>query len=296
MSEYKNKNSILSVTCKKCNKIFIAKIIGIRKNQTKCENCYGKRRNTIEYVKKFCNKKNIDVLDDIYINSHSKLNVSCNICNYKFKSAFNTLQYHGCPNCSKCAKPTIDKFKNIAKSKNAICISENYINSKTKLEFLCLKCNKNFKLTPDDVNRGRWCSNCSTSTSEKICKLAMETIIGCEFKRVRPKWLLNPKTNYPLELDGYNESLNIAFEHNGKQHFQEVEKFRMTKEDLMLCKERDKIKKELCEKHNVKLIVIPALFFILKLKDLEGYILSECKKLNIEISDYSIIDYSKAYF
>ena len=44
------------------------------------------------------------------------------------------------------------------------------------------------------------------------------------FSPIRPNFLVDPQTNYKLELDGYNEELNIAFEYNGIQHYKFVKK------------------------------------------------------------------------
>jgi hypothetical protein len=101
--------------------------------------------------------------------------------------------------------------------------------------------------------------------------------------------LLNPKTNYPLELDGYNSDLKLAFEHNGFYHYNNIY-------NDELIQYRDNIKKELCNKCSVNLIIIPELFKIVKLDELEKYVKNECSKLNIFIPEYDKIDYNKVYF
>jgi len=64
-----------------------------------------------------------------------------------------------------------------------------------------------------------------------------------------PKWLGRQ------HLDIFIPKLNIAFEYQGKQHFEPVEYFG-GKRGLMKIKKRDKIKKVKCTKNNVKLFYI----------------------------------------
>lgn len=91
---------------------------------------------------------------------------------------------------------------------------------------------------------------------EKICKNILENIfVGYTFEKVRPAFLINPNTNRPLELDLYNEHLNFAVEYNGAQH-RKPHYFNGYGEKLRDQKNRDKIKKELCKKKGIKLLVI----------------------------------------
>jgi hypothetical protein len=64
----------------------------------------------------------------------------------------------------------------------------------------------------------------------------------------RPDWLKNPETGCNLELDFYNNPLNIGLEFNGKQHYFI---------DLIEQQRRDNIKKQLCKQNNLFLITIP---------------------------------------
>jgi len=71
--------------------------------------------------------------------------------------------------------------------------------------------------------------------------------------------IINPKTNYPLELDCFIPSLNLAFEYQGEQHFVKdnrlfhSSKSRDSYKDLIY---RDKIKKEKCKDLNIALIEV----------------------------------------
>lgn len=57
-------------------------------------------------------------------------------------------------------KYTISDCKEYAKNKNGEYLSENYINSKQKLEWKC-ECGYIWKSPFCDINRGSWCKQCA---------------------------------------------------------------------------------------------------------------------------------------
>ena len=63
-------------------------------------------------------------------------------------------------------------------------------------------------------------------------------------------WL---KYKNPLKLDFYLPDYNIAIECQGQQHYKPIKYFG-GEEKLSIIKERDKIKKELCEKNGIKIV------------------------------------------
>lgn len=115
-----------------------------------------------------------------------------------------------------------------------------------------------------------------TSRGENICKRVMEELTGKPFNNVRPKWLINPVTQQPLELDCYNEELRIAVEYNGKQHY-EYNKFmhQNSKDKFYNQQYRDLIKQDLCKKNNVLLITVP---YNIPPDKIKGFLMKELKK------------------
>ena len=115
--------------------------------------------------------------------------------------------------------------------------------------------------------------NENDSKGENVCRRAMIEITGENFYKVRPKWLINPVTNSPLELDNYNEDLRIAVEYNGEQHYK-YNKFMHgdSKEKFQNQQYRDLIKQDLCKKNNVHLIIVP---HYIKLKNIKKFLIKE---------------------
>jgi len=102
-------------------------------------------------------------------------------------------------------------------------------------------------------------SNSSTDASigEQLCRKSLERIYKKPFKKCTPEFLRNPETNRPLELDGYNEELRIAFEYNGIQHYKWPNFTKNTVQDFIQQVRRDRYKTEMCDKNGVYLIIIP---------------------------------------
>lgn len=93
---------------------------------------------------------------------------------------------------------------------------------------------------------------------EEQCRAVLESLFpGYKFPSCRPDWLINPRTKQPLELDGYNEDLRLAFEYNGEQHYIYPNKFHRSTREFLDYKRRDLIKRLLCDDHGVYLLVVP---------------------------------------
>lgn len=86
---------------------------------------------------------------------------------------------------------------------------------------------------------------------EETCRAYFESIFNEKFPNVRPEWLINPKTGQKLELDGYCEKLNLAFEYNGRHHF---DNDHINFDPKII--ERDSFKRKMCKLKNIKLIVL----------------------------------------
>lgn len=164
--------------------------------------------------------------------------------------------------CRKCSDKINGKLKRISleefirKSKE---IHENrYDYSKVDYEStdkkVCIICPEHgeFWQTPHNhISQHQGCPKCSRSHMENdVHKLLTEN--GIDFvEQKKFDWL---KYKKKLSLDFFIESLNIAIECQGEQHFARFRYTEDTDEKLNLRIKRDLIKKELCQKHGIKLI------------------------------------------
>lgn len=177
-------------------------------------------------------------------------------------------------------KNTIEDAQKAAVLRDGKCLSVIYNNAHDKLKWQCAFGHIWEAKYYSVVNNGRWCPECNSNFSEKYCRIFLEKLFNRLFIKVKPKWLLNSR-GHLMELDGYCEELGVAFEHNGIQHYKK--NLFMTEEKLLIRKQDDIEKKRLCKLHCVKLITIPALFNILKLRNFKDFIKSQLLELNIKI-------------
>jgi len=115
------------------------------------------------------------------------------------------------------------------------------------------------KVQKGDLNRvllSRRCVFCNCGRSEALTRKIYEGITQKEFVNCRPSWLNG------LELDGYNEELQMAFEYNGIQHYKYMPGF-FHKKGIKTFNDqlrRDKLKEKICSDRGIQLHVIPYVF------------------------------------
>ncbi len=176
---------------------------------------------------------------------------------------------------------TIDYIKSVARSRGGFCRTKTYQNNIKKLEFSCSQGHE-WKASASKILSGQWCPKCSSGLGERIVRYYFEKLTKKKFSKSYPSWLKNSKGNQ-LELDGFNEKLKIAFEHQGKQHYKISGRFDRNKQSFIDRQTNDLIKKKLCKKNNVILIEIPELFHYTKLSELKYLIEKELNKYKIDI-------------
>ena len=112
----------------------------------------------------------------------------------------------------------------VAAKKGGQCLSSEYVNAHKKMRWRCAVGHEWEASLTNIKDRGSWCSACSQSSSwpETCLRGIMEAIFpGRQFPRRRPPFLRGP-LGRPLELDGYNEELQLAFEYNGEHHYMDA--------------------------------------------------------------------------
>jgi hypothetical protein len=117
---------------------------------------------------------------------------------------------------------------------------------------------------------------------EEYCRKILQKIYGLEFPSCRPSFLVNPETGKELELDGYNEELEIAFEYNGEQHYNYPNVFHKTEHEFIEQVRRDIFKRKICDKRGIYLIVIP---YTVSKETLYDFIVSRLPENYVEQSD-----------
>lgn len=112
---------------------------------------------------------------------------------------------------------SIQQCRDIAITRNGKCLSNTFVTHRHKLRWYCNETQQEFIASLQDVMNGKWGDNTTPSVEEEIESFVKEEdkndkirevlhkLTGKEFMTSKPRWL------YGLELDGYNEELELGY-------------------------------------------------------------------------------------
>jgi hypothetical protein len=231
--------------------------------------------------------KNGKILEQNYKSLESKIKIECDKGHIWSTNFRNIMEGHWCHVCAGVVKLDFRDIQKIAIDRGGLCLSTEYINIDSKLEWQCAK-NHRWFATPNQVIHSlTWCPYCNNLIMENISRVYLELYLNCRFIKTRPSWLRNER-NKVMELDGFAENNMIAFEYNGKQHY-EVGHFKNNEKILAKRMKDDKLKLDICNARGIKLLVIP---YTLDISDLGKHIYNELKKLGYKPAiSYEDLDY-----
>lgn len=224
-------------------------------NGAKCRKCSRlKSRVPISKIKSKLQKQNRLFLDIKYRyirksnRNRTDVKTKCYTCNKTVWQELSTLLTSkvGCRYCvSNCPLTHKQVVKLLVKYEYTVLSP--YKNAKSKMT---VRCPDGHILSYECFSRGQRCSACHFSLGEEITRKSMEFFLRKQFPKCRPDFL-KISSRRRLELDGFSKKLRIAFEYQGQQHFKKVPIF-----SRYNYKKIDSLKKELCIKNNVQLIII----------------------------------------
>ena len=163
-----------------------------------CPACAGKAIPIISYVKsKFTDRGDV-LLSASYINNSTKLDY---ICKNGHEHSISWAKYRngsGCATCAGKVAPTLSKMRSIFANNGDTLLSENYINGRAKLDYICKnghrhslswtkykfgtrcpECANNVRLTTSDI-RSVFASNGDTLLSESYVNSFTKLIYICK--------------------------------------------------------------------------------------------------------------------
>ena len=137
-----------------------------------------------------------------------------------------------------------------------------YVSTRYKIEITCPVHGSFFQNAGAHIYLGQGCPECGKNhISESLFREVLEKIFidkfnkNYKFENMRPEWLVNPETNCRLELDCYNEELELAFELHGRQHYEPIEYFGGEKSYIKQYR-RDLRTRNMCRQKGVTLFAI----------------------------------------
>ncbi|GAB3644990.1 PDDEXK family nuclease [Ramlibacter alkalitolerans] len=161
-------------------------------------------------------------------------------------------------------KYSLEDIQALAAAKGGRLLSTSRGEGRTNLEWMCEHGHTWLATRADVQDKGNWCPHCPRK-SETLVRKTFEGFFGATFDKCRPQWLRGGK-GYPLELDGFNPYLAIAFEYQGPQHYRPVDIWG-GEAKLQVQQERDALKRAQCEQAGVELIEIPCLSNVRRVHD-----------------------------
>jgi hypothetical protein len=261
---YKQCKQLLRFKCNECSSEWhrsIEKAVHRNRWCTKCQvknNRIIKQQKILLQIKEIASKFNVEVISIKYETGSDLLIWKCHK-GHIFKRSFEKSKrsdFH-CDQCRKEKDPpnklTINACHEDAAKLGGKCLSTEYYGLEYRYDW---QCNNGhiFRALANNVRRGYWCPKCMYKTQEKVRDI-FERLFDVRFDTKRFSWLKNDKTDHFLELDGYNEEVNIAFEYDGEYHFRPH--FKNKRYDLVARRYCDELKTKLCKENNVTLIRIP---------------------------------------
>ncbi len=212
------RNENIDIICKKHGKF--SKRLSRFLNGSGCPKCSGKVRKTFDEFKEeasIIHKGFYRYYDDNYINSHTKIGITCPIHGVFYQTPTNHLNGNGCPKCkaeklSEQFSSCTDKFIDLSiKIHNGNYSYENahYVNNSTPLLITCKK-HGDFWQIPHNHLQGKGCPVCGNNLSiseNEIAEFLKENGVNIIKK---DKKILNGK-----EIDILLPEYNIGIEYDG---------------------------------------------------------------------------------
>lgn len=220
--EYKNNNTKLEIQCS-CGEVCERSFSKFKKN-SRCTKCSEKltRKHDYSYIKEYIEKFNYKLLSQEYNGVDKHILIQCDKEHPPYKVKFGNFRSgKRCPHCSRNYAPTIDEVKDFFLSIGYTCLSDEYKNSKTKLDLIC-DMGHEIKMTLGDIKAGCRCSICNISKGErKISEYLDRNNISYIYDQPYFKDLISDRGN-PLRPDFILEKEKIWIEYDGEFHYKDM--------------------------------------------------------------------------
>ena len=165
---YINSQTPLSCRCRKCGLIWKIRPNNLLRGYG-CPSCAGQYRRTPEEFVRDLGTKNPNIeLVGIYVDTQTKTDFVCKICNQKWSTTpANLLSGRGCPRCgiekrSSALRKSPETFQEeITRINPNIKLLSRYINGQTKVKCRCEICSYEWSAVAQSLVQGTGCPKCS---------------------------------------------------------------------------------------------------------------------------------------
>lgn len=274
LSPYEGTQHKHDLQCVKCDTRWRPVLSSVIKNAASgCPTCaretMGMPLRDSQYVSEILASKKLELLTP-YAGTTAMHTVRCLTCGLTRTVQFGSITSgNGCPKCSGVLKRTEADYAALASSFGGECLKmakNTYSKSEWRCRFGHIFSKKFTVIQRDNA----FCSTCSSYLSERLCRAVLEAMYARPFPKVRiPALSIRGKK---LELDGYCESLKIAFEHNGAHHYRPTTYGTRQASESVKAHERmaknDILRHAWCAENGVTLVIVRELGYATKAENL----------------------------
>ena len=262
------KNNCLFVC--ECGNEYITTVQSILKSNRRngCKKCQKRKKSNRRYALDndvYMGRVNklwgvdISILSD-YNGGEKMIKCKCNSCDNIWETIARSItRGHGCPKCShirtvQSRLKTNDVFKSelLNVHNGRLCAKNDYVNSYTKINFICTVCGNEWLANPAMILRGRGCPKCNLSKGEILISEILNGL-GVEYKEqfiiegLKTDKGGTPRFDFALLKNG---DLRMIIEFDGVHHYEPIKRFGGIKR-LREQEEVDEFKNSYCSKNNI---------------------------------------------
>lgn len=238
--KYINAKTKLEIICPKKH-IFKMLLHNFKKGQ-KCPTCSNRKKYNIYFIKNKIKKEKYLLLEEEYLNNHTKMKIQCPIGHTYRVTWKNWSNGKRCPYCKKTLN--IEQVKRKVENNNYKLLTEKFKGSKQYIKIQC-PIGHIYKVKWNNFQQGCRCPYCSPkfSKGEKEVLKIVKSNTKYEIYENDRTQITNPKTKNKLELDIWIPKIKKAIEFNS-YYWHKNRKY------------YDDIKKQQCKEKGIKLLII----------------------------------------
>lgn len=179
------------------------------------------RRFSLEECKEIALSRGGKCLSNRYESYNSKMQWECKHGHVWFSTLLTVKRGCWCPECSGKKKYTIEDCKRIALEKKGECLSSEYVNTKTKLNWKCSCGNEWQTVLGSIINLNSWCPVCAIKLRENTCLLKYGVKVSTQCEKVKNKFIETSinKYGFPNPNQNKNIALKVAKKVNNPSIF-----------------------------------------------------------------------------